>query len=171
MTTRYFNDLLRKIQDGDTSAIEPIFSAYYNSMCFSAWWTVRNKQDAEDVASEAVVKIIGYAQKPNHAYVKDAGAFIYTLVKNTALDFLRKNSRTAPLDKDIPFEQDDGLEKAAVYDAMRLLSDSEFKIAEMFYYYDCKIKEIAKQLDMTVSAVKYHLGEIRKKLYKILKTD
>ena len=171
MTAHCFNDLLRKIHDGDNSAIEPIFSAYYKSMCTQAWWIVRNKQDAEDVASEAIVKIISYAQNTDRADIKDAGAFIYTLVKNTALDFLRKNARTVPLDGDIPFEQDDGLDKAAVYDAMRLLSEQDFKIAEMFYYYDCKIKTIAEALDMTVSAVKYHLGEIRKKLYKILKTD
>lgn len=167
---RNFNDLLRKIHDGDTSAIEPIFSAYYKSMCAQAWWIVRNRQDAEDVASEAIVKILSYAQNTDRADIKDAGAFICTLVKNTALDFVRKR-RTAPLDGDIPFDQDDGLDKITVYNAMRTLSEQEFKIAEMFYYYDCKIKTIAEALDMTVSAVKYHLGEIRKKLYEILKTD
>ena len=171
MTAHCFNDLLRKIHDGDTSAIEPIFSAYYKSMCNQAWWIVRSRQDAEDVASEAIIKIISYAQNTDRAAVKDAGAFVYTLVKNTALDFLRKNARTAPLDNDVPFEQNDGLDKIAVYDAMRTLSDIEFKIAEMFYYFDCKIKDIAEELDLTASAVKYHLCEIRKKLYKILKTD
>ena len=168
---RNFNDLLRKIHDGDVSAIEPIFSAYYKSMCTQARWIVHSKQDAEDVASEVLIKIISYAKSADRAAVKDAGAFIYTLVKNTALDFLRKNRRTVPLDGDIPFEHDDGLDKKTVYDAMRTLSEQDFKIAEMFYYYDCKIKTIAEELDMTVSAVKYHLGEIRKKLYEILKND
>lgn len=169
MTTHHFNDLLRRIHDGDASALEPIFSAYYKSMCSQAWWVVHNKQDAEDVASEAVIKIMNYAQKPNRAYIKDVGAFVYTLVKNTALDFLRKR-HTLPLDSDVVVE-DDMSDKAVVIEAMRTLSDIDFKIAQMFYYYDCKIKTIAEECGMTVSAVKYHLGEIRKKLYEILKND
>lgn len=124
---------------------------------------MRNKQDAEDVASEAVIKLFNYAQNPNFAVVKDAGAFVYTLVRNTALDFLRKRKPAVELD--------DGLDKLVIYNAMRGLSERDFKIAEMFYYYDCKIKTIAEATDLTVSAVKYHLGEIRKKLYEILKKD
>lgn len=54
-------------------------------MCGQALGIVRNKQDAEDVASEALLKLIKYA-RGDFADVKDCGAFMYTLVRNTALD-------------------------------------------------------------------------------------
>ena len=170
VTARSFNDLLRKIQQGDMSALEPIYSAYYKSMCNQALWIVHSKADAEDVASEAMMKLIRHAQSQSYEYIKDGGAFIHTLTRNTALDFLRKNKQTVELDDDIPVaDGDGGLDKLAIYDAMKNLSDLDFKIAELFYYYDCKIGTIAEDTRLSVSAVKWHLSEIRKKLYEILK--
>lgn len=153
------------------SALEPIYSAYYKSMCNQALYIVHSKTDAEDVASEAMIKLIRYAQGPSYQYIKDSGAFLYTLTRNTALDFLRKNKQTVELDEDMPSDSgDDGdLDKLVLYDAMKSLSEQDFKIAELFYYYDCKIKTIAEETGLTVSAVKWHLCEIRKKLYDILK--
>lgn len=152
------------------SALEPIYSAYYKSMCNQALWIVHNKTDAEDVASEAVIKLVRYAQSQSYQYIKDSGAFIHTLTRNTALDFVRKNKQTVELDDDIPSDSGNvDLEKLVLFDAMKNLSEQDFKIAELFYYYDCKIKTIAEETGLSVSAVKWHLSEIRKKLYQILK--
>lgn len=158
------------------SALEPIYSAYYKPMCNQALWVVHNKQDAEDVASEAIIKLVKYATGGG-AYVKDGGAFIYTLVKNTALDFVRKQKHAVSLSDEVADTLSDGgdgngeLDKIAIHEAMKSLSEVDFKIAELFYYYDCKIKTVATETGMTVSAVKWHLSEIRKKLYEILKNS
>ena len=143
------------------SALEPIYSAYYTPMCNQALWIVHNRQDAEDVASEAIVKLVNYA-RGGAAYVKDGGAFVYTLVRNTALDFVRKNKHAVSLSDEMANTLSDGgasdgeLDKIAIHEAMKSLSDLDFKIAELFYYYDCKIKTIATETGMTVSAVKWH---------------
>lgn len=172
MTAHRFNDLLCRLYQGDMSALEPIYLEYYKSMCGQAMWIVRNSSDAQDVASDVMIKILGYAQNADRAYVKDVGAFLYTLTRNAALDTVRKRKFTAPLDlADVPTPFDEGIDKAVIFSAVKTLSEQQFKIAEMFYYYDCKIKTIAQHTGLTVSAVKYHLSEIRKKLYKILKTD
>lgn len=170
MTSGTFNSLLRRIQQGDMSALQPIYSAYYKSMCNQALWIVHNKSDAQDVASDSLLKLVKYAQRPEHAEVKDCGAFIYTLVRNTALDFVRSRSRTAEL-ADVPVERGDGIEQIALSDAMKGLSEQDFKIVELFYFYDCKIKTVAEQTGLSVSAVKWHLADIRKKLYKILRNS
>lgn len=152
------------------SALGPIYSAYYKSMCNQALWIVKNNTDAEDVASEAMLKLIRYAQNSDFVYVKDSGAFVHTLTRNAALDFLRKKKDTVELDENTPsVESDGGLDKLALADAMNSLSDCDFKIAELFYFYDCKIKTIAEEVGLSVPAVKWHLSEIRKKLYEILK--
>ena len=153
------------------SAAEPLFCAYYKSVCSTAYFIVKNRHDAEDIASEVILKIISYANNSDRAYVQDAGAFVYTLTKNAALDLLRKKRRMVESDDDTPSDFDDGTERSDVFAALNRLPEQQRKIAQMFYYYDCKIKTIAAELGMTESAVKYHLSEIRKKLYEILKTD
>lgn len=154
------------------SALEPIYSAYYKSMCNQALWIVHGKTDAEDVASDAMLKIIRYAQNPDFDYVKDSGAFVHTITRNTALDFVRRNNKTVELDENLAHgERDDELDGIVVSDAMKNLSEQDFRIAELFYYYDCKIKTIAEETGLSVSAVKWHLSEIRKKLYNILKNS
>lgn len=170
MTAGQFNHLLSRIKSGDMSALQPIYLAYYKSMCNQALYIVHNRADAEDVASDAMMKLVHYAQKPDGEYIKDGGAFLYTLTRNTALDFLRKQKPTADIDE-MTIASDDDTDKLLLSGAIQNLPEQDIKIAQMFYYYDCKIKQIAKETGMTVSAVKWHLSEIRKKLYEILKTD
>ena len=153
--------------------MELIYNEFYISMCGQALWIVRSSQDAEDVASEALLKLIKHAQG-ECTPVKDCGAFMYTLVRNTAFDFLRKRKNTVQLnDEDIAADSGDCdyTDKIVVAEAMKSLSEIDFKIAEMFYYYDCKIKTIAASTGLSVSAVKWHLYEIRKKHKKVIADD
>ena len=171
MTARSFNDLLNRIQQGDMSALQPIYLAYYKSMCNQALGVVHSRADAEDIASESMLKLVKFAQNPSHANVKDCGAFLYTLTHNTALDFVRKQKRVVQADDDRLVVTADEKDNYILHEAIRTLPEQDYKIAQMFYFYDCKIKTIASELGMSVSAVKWHLSDIRKKLYDILKNN
>ena len=155
------------------SALAPIFDEYYKKIESEAAWIIP-KSDAADVASEVMLKIISYAKANADPSVKDAGAFVYAMTKNTALDFYRKSKRTSPIEyiESVPdgrADSDGLLDKATIKNAIDKLSETDRQIAVMFYFYDVKIKSIAKELNMTVSAVKWRLTEIRKKLYEIIK--
>jgi RNA polymerase sigma factor (sigma-70 family) len=83
----------------------PHVKAAYNL----AWWLLRNEQDAEDVVQEASLRAFTHLDRFRG---EDARAWLLTIVRNEAYDWLdrnRRRDRTVSLDQthiDLPSEND-----------------------------------------------------------------
>ena len=71
---------------GDMSALEQLYNNYYATICSVAYCRVRKKEDAQDIASVAMIKLCNVGDK----HISNPNAFVYTLTVNCVKDFLKR---------------------------------------------------------------------------------
>ncbi len=169
MTKEKFNDVLYRIGNGDNTALEKIFNEYYGSMKATAFFILHNESDAEDVASNALVKVFDYAKrKPVSERIENPGGYMHATVKFCALDILKQRKRITYLDDSEVCATEDVSEQATTkYDIIRAMSDlseDEREIAIRHFLFGEKIKEIKKDHDLHYDSLRRKLREIRRKI-------
>ncbi len=167
------NDLILRIAKGDASALDELFALMGKRMFALARGIVKNKADAEDVVSDSLVKLVKYGSsfREGNGY-----GFLMRIVRNTALDFLRKNKRTATEDIDDFFSLSDERyspekrEDALILEnAIRSLPPLEKKMIYYRYYLGLTVREIAREENMSKSAAERAVARAEEMLKKFLK--
>lgn len=141
-------------------------------MYFLAFSVVKNEADSADIISEAICR----AYK-NINTLKDINSFkpwILRIVHNTAVEFVRKNSRLMPLE-DLQAGQDSAEKRLTTEISLKAAVDSlppKYRTVVMLYYYEnLSVSEISSIIGLTQPAVKQRLLRARKQLREILKED
>lgn len=169
-----------QLQEGDTSVFEYIFDFYRNSIYYFAITYVRNKADAEEVVQNTfiiVFKQIKSLRNPDSFH-----SWIHKIAFRSAMRVIEKNkSRNI-----VVLEEDFGLENieekqaspsdildrneisSVVGKEMENLSPKLLAVAQLKYFDDLTVYEIADVLDIPVGTVKSRLMKVREKLQPIL---
>ena len=166
--------LVARSAKGDTAAYAELVNRYQFSVRSVAHGMVRNLQDAEDLAQDTFIKAFQSLQN-----LKDArkfGPWIFTILRHTALDFLRSNKAPVSLEAMLedgfePEKEDAGDGGAAVLEAheeelrtlevLRGLRDDYREVIVLKHIENLSYKQISKRLDMSVSAVGEKLSRVR----------
>ena len=92
MTQEEFNECMARIKSGDKEGLKDIYTAYLSYIYTIVYGIVNSKENAEDITSEFFIKLweIADQYKPQSNGHK---AYLATVARNMALDFLRKNKR------------------------------------------------------------------------------
>ena len=98
---------IEKAKAGDIKAFEELMEEHQKAIYNVAYRIVGNYDDASDVAQDAMIKIF-----KNLCYFEERSKFttwMYRIVTNTALDFLKKNRRNKviSIDETISGEEND----------------------------------------------------------------
>ncbi len=139
------------------------------SLAFSV---VKNDADASEIISESI-----YRAYKNLDSLKINSAFkpwMLKIVHNTAVEFVRKNSKIIYLDEiHSDFENTENFLTTSISlrDAVESLSQPYRTVIVLYYYENFSISQISKITDLTNAAVKQQLSRARKQLRKILKED
>ena len=126
-----------------------------------AFTYVKNREDAEDVVSESMIKAMKYiGSLKNPQNIK---AWFYKIISNTALNFMKKRNRTVSIDDStlIPAANDDYSE-INLESILNCLEQKYREIVVLRFLEDMKIGEIAQILEINEITVKT-------RLYKALK--
>lgn len=91
--------IITKITKGDTHAFEMLVREYEKMAYKIAYRYVGNEEDAKDVTQEAFIKIYGAICDFNGQ--AKFSTWLYRIVSNTALDFLRKRRETFSIDETV----------------------------------------------------------------------
>ena len=120
---------------------------------------VQRRADAEDLCSEVFEKVIrkmeGYDQEK-----ASVGTWIYTITRNTVIDYFRKNRPTAELDENIASdgEVDDSLLNnetlSELAQALKKLPQELQDIVVLMYHDGIPMTEVAKMMHLSYGAVK-----------------
>jgi len=99
-----FDDCMQRICRGEKNALREIYEAYASYIYASIYRIVNHKEDAEDITGEFFLKLWSNSDK----YVPGNGhkAFLATMARNMAIDYLRKHNRELPMG-DFSFEQEE----------------------------------------------------------------
>ena len=78
-------------RDGDIEAFNVIYRAYYRAICFFSLGIIKQQAEAEDIASEAMIKL----WKAKGGFTSEAAirSFLYVTAKNTCIDYVRAQRR------------------------------------------------------------------------------
>ncbi len=174
MTTTRFIRLLKRIHNGDTEALSPIYQEYAGKMLVSARYILRNEADAQDAVADAMVKLLKYAQANENPRIDNAGAYMNRAVKNAAIDIYHKKTEivfSEVIEEITPTRDsaDSVIDRVGIQQVLSAFAEQDREIALRFYFYDYKIKQIAQELDIPEGTVKWKLSEIRKKLFEKLR--
>lgn len=123
---------------------------------------VNNKENAEDVLSEAVVKgLEGIGQLRNPEYMK---TWFYRIIINTANTMFKKKSKISYIESDnqdyydyILPEHFDDYSYLSFYEILDSLSPERRIVLILYYYEGNTLKEIGEILDLNESTVKKRL--------------
>lgn len=150
----------------ERSKIDYICRKYHSFMYHAAYKTVGNTDIAADVVHDTVIKLIKNSKRIVMDNEEALKTYIYTSVRNAAIDFMRKNGGKVTVDLDdldsyLGCDMSDtaldvvisNYEYQRLVDCIRSLPD---KYKDVFYLrYVCEMKEaeIAEELNITYDNV------------------
>lgn len=169
---------------GDEKAFKKLYLVYYKELCAHARKYFADKEDAEEVVQDTLVKI--WEQREKLSNVQSLRHYLYTSVRNQCVNRLehlkvvRKHSECAATElKMIELQMDDSFElvkeiETKVKQAMDTLPEQCGKIFKMKYVDGMKAKDIADATSLSQRTVETHifngLKHMRDKLSSVFTT-
>ncbi len=156
--------LVREANKGTERALELLYRRHRDWVVHIALRYVGNPEDALDVMQEVFLSF--FKAFPGFRLTCTLRGYLYPLVKNRSISWLRKRKKVVPLHGDAL----DGI--AAVEPtlpdefakAVRRLSPPQREVVHLRFALDFRLEEMAEALDIPVGTVKSRLHSALKKL-------
>jgi RNA polymerase sigma-70 factor (ECF subfamily) len=139
---------------------------YQQSMYRFALGILRNKQDAEDALSTAIIKAYEHLSS-----LRDKDKFktwIMSIIANEAKNMLSKYSRIQLVDDVTIFDKEVEENQNDVWGSVMELGEQHRQIVILYYYDGFSTREIARILKVPEGTVKSRLSRARQNLKEIL---
>lgn len=178
------NQLFKRFKDLKKQANyeKIIFEMHYERVYQAAYFIIKDKYLAQDVAQETFLK--AFQKMDTLQDGNKLGAWLATIATRTAIDFLRKIKRRNDLPIDDVYidegrsdDQTVSIEDKVEYKFLEKVVQKNIQILEppeyreviiLKYEYELTDKEIAKAIGISVTAAKSRLHRARKKLKTVL---
>ena len=175
------NELISKVLSGDHQAYAGLVNRYQNYVFTLTLRMVKNREDAEEVAQDVFIKAYKYLADFRGA--SKFSTWLYTIVNNTCISFLRKKLDIHSLDNEKVFEVADSMDsgfranlveqksrQSMVHNAIGLLGPDDAEIITLFYKSEQSLEEIAQILGLEVNTAKVRLHRARTRLKEKMET-
>jgi RNA polymerase sigma-70 factor, ECF subfamily len=172
------HELLAACRRGDPKAFEEVVRRTYRQVYTQALRLVDDRQDAEDVAQEAYLRVFrGLAGFREEAQFE---TWLYRIVANAAMSYLRRRQRFGAIlaepEDDGPHRQlasdvrvdEQTVDRDELVKALQALPPSLRTVVVLKDVYGLSCEEIGQQLGTTEGAVKVRLHRARKRLKGML---
>lgn len=139
--------------------LEKNLMEHYEKYYRFAYGYVRNQEDALDIIQDSAYKIIKNQGKLRGRQQMES--WIYSIIRNTALDFLKKKKREFPMEDEVLYDMAGAQEMDepddTFYDMVRCLNEEEYTVVTLRYVEERKLEEIADISGEKVNTVKSRL--------------
>ncbi|HRE37161.1 MAG TPA: sigma-70 family RNA polymerase sigma factor [Chitinophagaceae bacterium] len=176
------NELISRVLSGDQQAYAGLVSRYQIYVFTLALRMVKSREDAEEVAQDSFIKAYKYLGDFKGA--SKFSTWLYTIVNNTAISFLRKKKvEIHSLDNEKVFEVADSKESGMganmieqkskmlmVNEAIAMLNPDDAQIITLFYKAEQSLEETAQILGIEINAAKVRLYRARTRLKEKMET-
>ena len=169
--------LLDNFRQGRGDAFSQIFQELYAALCFYGLQITGDQAVAEDIVEEAFIKI--WERREMFHQYNTLKSYLYTIVRNESINWLKVQNRRSTALND-PAAANQQPEKLAwenliqaeiireLHAAINRLSPKRRKIFTMLYQEGKSVKEVAKELNISINTIKSHKKEGLIFLRKIL---
>lgn len=154
--------LFSRLREGDPTALDALFSAYYTPLCQTALRFVNNEQEAEDIVQEFFVSL-WEKRAGQREDVGAIGPYLRRAVRNRSLNYLRDRKRIPVSDGEVPETipalamADDALKQEELHHRLHLAIDSLPERCRLVFVMskleEMTNKEIGEALDISPKTV------------------
>ena len=166
---KQINILIVQVSQGNTFAWEGLSRLVSARMLSIALSIVKNRATAEDVVQDSFLRIVKNAHK--FTPQTNGYAWICKITQNVALNTLRMEGRwrTGNIDDYFNLSSDDDVEAQSttqimLRQAMQTLTDFEKRVIYQKYFMDFTVRDIAKSLGKSKSAVQRAITSAEEKI-------
>ncbi len=164
------------MKNSDSTKFSELYDTFFQKAYLFAKSYLHNKQAAEDIASDSIMKLW---EKIRNEEVENTKALLFTIVKNNALDYLRKemvrdkvhdivltnnsrelNFRISTLEECDPSFLFSKEIKDLINIALSKTSSQSRNIFQMSRFEHLSNKDIATKLNLSVKSVEYHITKV-----------
>lgn len=151
-----------EMRNGSQRAFEEVFRHFYPSLCFFAGRLLINEAIAGEVAQDSLLKV--WERRHDFESFESVKAFLYISTKNACFDEIDKQERK--LNRDHTYylstpELEAAVDEEVIYtellqnlsSAIDQLPEQCRKIMKMLFQEEKKTKEIAEELNISISTV------------------
>ncbi len=165
-------DLVVRLRDGDTEALEQLITRWRSRAEAYAYQALHDRQAAEDAVLEAFARI--YAVRTDLDESRSFSAYLFTIVRRICIDELRRRRRFPDLPGDLPELPIDSAEDEWIRRFDRLnrihllaaLSETDRRMLLAFSMEGKSTRQIASEMGMSDVHVRVRLHRIRARLRK-----
>lgn len=168
--------------DGDATAFEHLFNRYRGSMLqLYIQRTGGNRDDADDLLQETFLKVYMKLERYNPSFT--FGQWVYTIARNTFIDYLRKRKENFSIDlfpKDqssispqslLPTPEEsiiNSQQRAQLDIYLENMTPRYRKLIELRFFRDYSYEEIAAELGKPLGTVKTQIHRAREQLCRFI---
>lgn len=159
-------------QQNDRLLLTEIYQRDYQRMMAVAMQILSSHSKAEDAVHETFLKIITHIDSLTAIPEERRIYWVLTVTRNTALDLLRKEGREMPMEHapEVAISREDG-EVRCLVELIRTMPESYRRILELRFLAEWSHADIARELNMSVGAVKTRLSRGRQMLIQRMREE
>ena len=167
------NLLIRECAANNRLRQEKLYRRFYPALILLCRRFFSDDHVAMEAVNDGMMKVYRNISSYNPAK-GDFFNWVYTVVRNTALDKLKlarfpdivqMNGSSEPVHEENPLKT---LEEKDIYTLLDELAPATRVVCSLFYLEGFSIKDISEKLDLSAGTIKWHLSETRKKLKPVL---
>lgn len=176
--------LVEAVLAGDNRAFDALFARYRDSIHALLLKCTNNSDLVEDLMQEAFMKAYLKIGMYNPQY--DFGAWIYTIARNTFIDFARSQKNSAINPSNIPIEDSsqalsssptpeeciiNAQQRALLERYMEMLPEGYRQLFELRFLDEYSYEEIAERLNMKLGTIKTRIFRVRNMMCKLIEQN
>ena len=167
--------------EGDSIAFDTLFARHRDMIYATLLKFTGNSDDVEDLMQEAFMKAYLKIGLYNPKY--DFGAWIYTIARNTFVDFSRTQKSSALNSQSLPLESSNSTQpsvltpedyiinaqqRAQIERYIAMLPEDYRQLFELRFIDEYSYEEIAEKLDMKLGTVKTRIFRVRNMMCRLI---
>ena len=173
--------LVKQVIEGDSAAFDALFTRHRDTIYAMLLKFTGNSDDVEDLMQEAFMK--AYLKIGLYDPKYDFGAWIYTIARNTFVDFNRSRKSNALNPQNLPLESGNSAQTSAptpedyIINAQQqtqieryvsMLPEDYRQLFELRFIDEYSYEEIAEKLEMKLGTVKTRIFRVRNMMCRLI---
>ena len=168
--------LARLVLGGDTAAFEYLFDRYRDAIHRLFLQRTGNTEDADDLLQETFIKVYMNLHRYSPEYT--FGQWLYTIARNTFIDYVRKRQDDLPIDEKFssPASNTPTPEESVINSQQRhqielciaRLPENYRRLIRMRFFDEYSYEEIAVKLSLPLGTVKTQIPRARERMCRLI---
>ena len=169
-------ELVGLASEGDQQAFEYLFTRYREAIRRLFEQRLGNRDTADDLLQETFIKV--YLHLANYSDNYTFGQWVYTIARNTLIDYLRRRTDDISIEHDhrtpiamVPSPEESVIinQRRAHFDAsLNELSEDYRQIIEMRFLEEYSYEEIAEKLGRPINTIKTQIRRAKAAVCKMI---